>query len=127
MPAIRSLTASQRDWLRVRSYLQEHRHALAVDAAGDYPAGATVAGTPLLAAPGWQLAEPVPLQEIRLELSSPAEPSAAARLAAAGRVKWQAGVAGPRLCFGAVAPAAPSAFLGHEPALSAAPCAYSGR
>jgi hypothetical protein len=35
-------------------------------------------------------------------------------------------VAGPRLCFGAVAPAAPSAFPGHEPALSAAPCAHSG-
>ena len=28
-----TLTASQADWLRVRSYLQEHRHALAVDAA----------------------------------------------------------------------------------------------
>ena len=46
-----TLTASQDDWLRVRSYLREHRYALAVDAAGDYPAGSRVDGTPLLAAP----------------------------------------------------------------------------
>jgi hypothetical protein len=69
MPATRSLTASQRDWLRVRSYLSEHRHRLALDAAGDYPAGLRIAGTPLLAAPGWQLAEPVPLPEVGLELT----------------------------------------------------------
>ena len=62
-----TLTASQSDWLRVRSYLREHRHALAVDAAGDYPAERRVAGTPLLAAPEWQLAEPVPLHDIELE------------------------------------------------------------
>ena len=62
-----TLTASQRDWLRVRSYLGEHRHALAVDAAGDYPDERRVAGTPLLAAPEWQLAEPVPLHDIELE------------------------------------------------------------
>ena len=84
MPAARSLTASQRDWLRVRSYLQEHRHGLAVDAAGDYPADRRVAGTPLLAAPGWQPAEPIPLAAVGLELTS-AEfmPSAAAALALA--------------------------------------------
>ncbi|MFI5083819.1 MAG: hypothetical protein ACHQCE_22330, partial [Streptosporangiales bacterium] len=70
MPA--TLTASQRDWLRVRSYLSEHRHGLALDAAGDYPADLRVAGTPLLGAPGWQPAEPVPLPEVRLELT-PAE------------------------------------------------------
>jgi hypothetical protein len=62
-----TLTASQNDWLRVRSYLQEHRHALAVDAAGDYPAEPRMAGTPLLAAPEWQLAGPVPLDDIELE------------------------------------------------------------
>jgi hypothetical protein len=84
MPATGSLTASQRDWLRVRSYLSEHRHGLALDAAGDYPADRRIAGTPLLAAPGWQPAEPVPLHEVGLELT-PAEaqppttgPSAAA-------------------------------------------------
>ena len=70
MPPARSLTASQRDWLRVRSYLQEHRYGLAVDAAGDYPADRRVAGTPLLAAPGWQPAEPVPLAAVGLELTS---------------------------------------------------------
>lgn len=38
MSAARALTAGQRDWLRVRSYLGEHRYGLAVDAARDYPA-----------------------------------------------------------------------------------------
>ena len=37
MPATRPLTASQRDWLRIRSYLSEHRYGLAVDAAGGLP------------------------------------------------------------------------------------------
>jgi len=74
MAAVGSLSASQRDWLRVRSYLTEHRHDLAVDAAGDYPADAKVAGTPLLAAPGWQPAEPVPLREVALELTPEAVP-----------------------------------------------------
>ena len=40
-----TLTVSQDDWLRVRSYLREHRHALAVDAAGDYPAERRLVGT----------------------------------------------------------------------------------
>ena len=65
------LTVSQAEWLRVRSYLQEHRHALALDAAGDYPDDRRVAGTPLLAAPGWQPAGPVPLQDIGLEFTTP--------------------------------------------------------
>ena len=83
MPATRSLTASQRDWLRVRSYLSEHRHGLALDAAGDYPADRRIAGTPLLAAPGWQPAEPIPLAEVGLELTSAqARPSAAGPSAA---------------------------------------------
>ena len=68
------LTASQADWLRVRSYLQEHRHALALDAAGGYPDDRRMAGTPLLAAPGWQLAGPVPLQDIGLEFTALAGP-----------------------------------------------------
>jgi hypothetical protein len=75
MPAAGSLTASQRDWLRVRSYLQEHRYDLAVDAAGEYPADRRVAGTPLLAAPGWLPAEPVPLREVGLEFT-PSPPGA---------------------------------------------------
>ena len=40
-----TLTASQADWLRVRSYLREHRHALAVDAAPGYPDERRMAGT----------------------------------------------------------------------------------
>ena len=67
----RALTASQADWLRVRSYLQEHRHALTVDAAGDYPDERRMAGTPLLAAPEWQPAGPVPLHDIELDFSHP--------------------------------------------------------
>jgi hypothetical protein len=73
MPAARALTGSERDWLRVRSYLQEHRHDLALDAAGDYPAERRVAGTPLLAAPGWVPAEPVPLADVALECAPPGD------------------------------------------------------
>jgi hypothetical protein len=62
-------TSSERDWLAVRSYLTEHRYDLAVDAAEDYPPDRRVAGTPLLAAPGWRPAAPIPLQDIGLELS----------------------------------------------------------
>jgi len=69
-----TLTASQAEWLRVRSYLQEHRHALAVDAAGAYPAERRMAGTPLLAAPQWQPSEPVPLHDIELEFFPSAAP-----------------------------------------------------
>lgn len=83
MPATGSLTASQRDWLRVRSYLTERRHRLAVEAAGAYPADRLVAGTPLLAAPGWQPAEPVPLSDVTLELTA-ADPAAAGFVPPAG-------------------------------------------
>ena len=69
-----TLTASQAEWLRVRSYLQVHRHALAVDAAGAYPAERRMAGTPLLTAPEWQPAEPVPLHDIELEFFPSAAP-----------------------------------------------------
>jgi hypothetical protein len=72
-----TLTVSQNDWLRVRSYLREHRHALAVDAAGDYPAVPRMAGAPLLAAPGWQLAGPVPLDDIELEFIPRPQPAEA--------------------------------------------------
>jgi hypothetical protein len=74
------LTPSERDWLAVRGYLTEHRYELAVDAAADYPPGRRLAGTPLLAAPGWRPAAPVPLQDIALELAAhgPAAGAAAA-------------------------------------------------
>jgi hypothetical protein len=68
-PSARTLTPSERDWLTVRSYLIEHRYDLGVDAAEDYPPGRRLAGTPLLAAPGWQPSVPVPLADISLELS----------------------------------------------------------
>ena len=64
------LTASEQEWLRVRSYLREHRYDLAVDAAKAYPADAKVMGTPLLAASAWIPAMPVPLHDIGLTLES---------------------------------------------------------
>jgi len=60
-------TPSEAEWLRVNAYSQRERHALAVRAAGDYPPGSRVAGTPLLAPPAWRLPAPVPLDGIRLE------------------------------------------------------------
>jgi hypothetical protein len=63
------LTSEQRDWLRVRSYLLQQRYQLAVEAADEYPAGSKIAGTPLLAVPGWRPSAPVPIQDISLELS----------------------------------------------------------
>ena len=81
--AARMLTPSERDWLTVRGYLAEHRYELAVDAAEDYPPGRGLADTPLLAAPGWLPAAPVPLQDITLELlTQPAAPHAEAEAAA---------------------------------------------
>ena len=68
-PPARALTASERDWLAVRSYLAEHRYDLAVDAAQDYPPNHRMAGTPLLATPAWQPPAPIPLHDISLELS----------------------------------------------------------
>jgi hypothetical protein len=74
-PAVETLTTSERDWLAVRSYLAEHRHDLAVTAAEDYPPDRRMAGTPLLAAPGWLPPAPIPLRDITLELrdTRPAE------------------------------------------------------
>jgi hypothetical protein len=66
----RPLTPGERDWMRVRSYLARHRHELTIDAAGGYPPGRTMAGTPLLAAPGGQPSAPVRLADIGLELST---------------------------------------------------------
>ena len=52
----------------MRRYLQDHRYELAVAAGSEYPETARVAGTPLLAAPGWQPPAPIPLADIDLEL-----------------------------------------------------------
>jgi hypothetical protein len=70
VPASPTLTASEREWLHVRSYLQEHRYDLAVDASREYPRVAKLAGTPLLAAAAWSPALPFPLQSISLTLRS---------------------------------------------------------
>ncbi|TWP51768.1 transcriptional regulator [Lentzea tibetensis] len=53
-------------WLEVRAHLGEHRHALAVKAAAEYPDIPRVAGTPLLTSPGWTPAAPIPLDAIEL-------------------------------------------------------------
>jgi hypothetical protein len=67
-------TPSEQEWLRVNAYLHHNRHKLAVRAADDYPPEARVAGTPLLAAPAWRPAVPVPLTDIRLEFRPEAPP-----------------------------------------------------
>jgi hypothetical protein len=77
IPSARRLTGSERDWLAVRAYLTGHRYQLAVDAAEDHPPGRRVAGTPLLAAPGWLPPGPIPLRDIGLELTD-ADPKTAA-------------------------------------------------
>ena len=45
-------TPSEQQWLRVNAYLHRNRYELAVRAADDFPSGARVAGTPLIAAAG---------------------------------------------------------------------------
>jgi len=75
-------TRSEQQWLRVNAYLHRNRYELAVRAAGDFPSGARVAGTPLIAPPAWRPAAPIPLRDIRLEFrpeaAAPAGPDAAA-------------------------------------------------
>ncbi|MFD4639064.1 hypothetical protein ACFWN2_17230 [Lentzea sp. NPDC058436] len=56
------------DWLAVRAHLLRHRHALAVQAVSEYPDVPRVAGTPLLTAPDWTPASPVPLADLSLDL-----------------------------------------------------------
>jgi hypothetical protein len=60
------LTGSEQEWLRVRGHLMRHRFALGVAAAGGYPAGARVAGTPLLADRRWLPAVPLDLAAVDL-------------------------------------------------------------
>jgi hypothetical protein len=75
-PSENARSPSEQEWLRVNAYLRRNRHELAVRAAGCYPPGARVAGTPLLAAPAWRPAAPVPLAGIRLEFRPQAPPPA---------------------------------------------------
>jgi len=67
-------TSSAEQWLRVSSYLHRNRYSLAVQAAGEYPASARLAGTPLLAAEQWRLPAPIPLESIHLEFLPRAAP-----------------------------------------------------
>ncbi len=60
-------TPSEHQWLSVHAFLGRDRHALAVGAAGGYRPELRVAGTPLLAPPGWRLPAPVPLGAVALE------------------------------------------------------------
>ena len=63
------LTESQRGWLRVREYLQQHRYELGQSVAQAYVHIPKVAGTPLLTRPEWLPAEPVPLGAIDVEFA----------------------------------------------------------
>ena len=62
----RTLTASQRDWLEVREYLQRHRYELGQAAAAEYPATLKVHDTPLLSRSAWLPAKPLPLDAVDL-------------------------------------------------------------
>ena len=63
------VTSSQRDWLRVRDFLNSDRCELARAAKDLYPRQWQVAGTPLLARPEWLPGAPVPLEEVTLSWS----------------------------------------------------------
>jgi hypothetical protein len=66
MTTTRDLSASEREWLRVRDYLREQRHALDKAAAARYPDLARVADTTLLTAPNWVPSRPFPLADVEL-------------------------------------------------------------
>ena len=64
-----ALTASEREWLKVRQYLVRHRHGLGVRAASEYPGVLHVLGTPLLSTERWLPARPLPLDSVKLEFA----------------------------------------------------------
>ena len=79
MPRPRSvptLTDDQRDWLRVRRYLQDHRHELTSTAASLYPGAPRAAGTGLLTTPEWTPDDPIPLSSVSVSWSSALRPVA---------------------------------------------------
>jgi hypothetical protein len=57
---------SQQEWRRARAYLNASRHDLGHAAARLYPPSWPVAGTKLLARPGWLPEAPVPLEQVTL-------------------------------------------------------------
>lgn len=68
------MNADEQRWLDERQQLVDRRYELAVAAADGYPPEQRVAGTPLLAAPGWAPATPIPLEAIDIELRAEAGP-----------------------------------------------------
>jgi hypothetical protein len=65
----RTLTGSQRDWLRVREYLQKHRYELGLAAAEEYPNLPKVPGSPLLTRQEWLPAKPLRLDTLDLKFA----------------------------------------------------------
>ncbi|MFE7802905.1 hypothetical protein [Nocardia sp. NPDC057440] len=74
------LTASERTWLEVRTYMREHRSWLDTVAVESYPNIGRVAETPLLTRQEWIPPVPLRLEEIDLELVSTRLDEAGARL-----------------------------------------------
>lgn len=60
------MTPEDERWLAVRAWQREHRLELSASAAARYPAERRVAGTTLLAGPGWIPAAPAELGTVRL-------------------------------------------------------------
>lgn len=71
----RTLTDSQRDWLRVREYLQKHRYELGLAAAEEYPGALKVADSPLLSRQKWLPAKPLRLDALDLQLAPDSPPA----------------------------------------------------
>jgi len=80
------MTPAEREWLEVRAHLGKHRYEMGVRAAEQYP-GQRVAGTPLLAGPGWLPDEPVPMRDIGLMLDATERPVPEALIDATASVR----------------------------------------
>lgn len=64
------LSPSEAEWLAVRRHLLARRYELGRTAADAYPSIPRVPGTPLLTAAHWLPAEPLPLNDLRLRLTT---------------------------------------------------------
>lgn len=62
-----AVTASQRQWRQIRASLADYGTRLTTMALELYPQQARVPGLPVLAAPGWIPAQPLPLETITLD------------------------------------------------------------
>ncbi|GAA1111813.1 XRE family transcriptional regulator [Streptomyces javensis] len=60
------VVASQRRWREVRRYLNANRETLSRAAAELYDPALRIGGTPMLMAPAWRAAQPVPLDQVEL-------------------------------------------------------------